>query len=100
MGSSTCSHSLIDAKLDEDEVVSRELLVAGCDAPALLDLNLIKKPLDQIASAIEVLGSLRFRFGGMFARAPFSRCLVEVSAVLEVIDPAVCRREAAIEDRQ
>jgi hypothetical protein len=40
------SHS--GMKLDECEVVGRELVVAGCHTPTVL--NLIEEPLDQVAS--------------------------------------------------
>jgi hypothetical protein len=38
--------------LDEREVVGRELVVAGCHAPTVLDL--VEEPLDQIARSVEV----------------------------------------------
>ena len=39
-------------KLDEGEVIRRELVVARCDPPTLFDL--VEESLDQIAGAIEV----------------------------------------------
>jgi hypothetical protein len=44
-------------------MVSRELVVSGCDAPILLDL--VEEPFDQVACryGLKQIGSLRFRFG-------------------------------------
>jgi hypothetical protein len=39
-------------KLDEREVVSRELVAAGCHALTMLDL--IEEPLDQVSGAVQI----------------------------------------------
>jgi hypothetical protein len=60
-------------ELDEGEVVDCKFVVAGCDAPTLLDLA--EEPFDQITrdtdQGLKHIGSLRLRFGGMFVHAPF-----------------------------
>jgi hypothetical protein len=50
----THSHSRIESKLDEREVVDRELVVARRDAPTVLDF--VKEPFDEISRAVEVRG--------------------------------------------
>ena len=49
------------------------LVIAGGDPPALLEL--VEEALDQVTGSVRYglkqIGSLRFRFGGMFAQAPF-----------------------------
>jgi hypothetical protein len=39
-------------KLDECKIVGRELVVAGCYAPTVLDL--IEEPLDQVANPVKI----------------------------------------------
>ncbi len=58
MDSLTRSHSLIDDKLDECKVVSRELVVASCHAPSMLDL--VEKPFGQISGAQSVAQGAAF----------------------------------------
>jgi hypothetical protein len=60
-------------ELDEGQIVGREFVISGRDTPTLLDL--VEEPFDQVARAIQIRTEanrgLRFRFGGMFAHAPF-----------------------------
>jgi hypothetical protein len=53
-------------------VVGCEFVVAGGDAPTLLDL--VEEPLDEITRAIQIglkqIGSFRLHFGGILAHAP------------------------------
>jgi hypothetical protein len=57
-------------ELDEGQIVGREFVISGRDTPTLLDL--VEEPFDQVARAIQIRTEAnRFRFGGMFAHAPF-----------------------------
>jgi len=59
-------------KLDESEVVGRQLVVARCNPMTVLDL--VKEPLDQVAGAIEMraeadeLAAIRPHIGQQFLR--------------------------------
>jgi hypothetical protein len=44
--------SAYGCKLDECEVIARELVIAGCHAPTVL--NLVEEPFDQIASPVKI----------------------------------------------
>ena len=58
-------------ELDEGMIVAREFVLSGRDAPTLLDL--VEEPFDQVARVVQIrlkqIGSLQFRFGGIFAHA-------------------------------
>jgi hypothetical protein len=58
--------------LDDGYVVGREFVVSGRDTPTLLDLveNRPIKFRARCRYGLKQIGSLRFRFGGMFAPAP------------------------------
>ena len=85
MGGSAILRAFISAepkadrsKLDEGEVIGGELVIAGGDTPALLDL--IEEPLDQVARPLEmgteadgVLAVQLRRYAGPGALRPIAR---------------------------
>ena len=91
------------SELDKSKVVGRELVVAGRDAPALLDL--VEEPLDQVAVAVEKGAEADWVFAialglDVRPRAPFGdKCPDPVRVVAAICQQPRAPRELSQQDR-